>query len=1037
MGLRPIKIFKTIKAVAPFEASSSVTLDSGAIVQDGEVYATSSNIYASEVYVSTSTGIGNKFDESGPVITAGTASVSGALDTVLNYIKNLNFLQTSQYFAVRAASIADIYAGFDGSFNFYFSGSNLPQDTFVQVDDQIYANSISGLTASNRDALLLKLGYTKYDVAIQNSAIETWNNVVVPVTVDAITSSGISNYWYPKYTIDVPALSTNEASTIRLRLTVVNEQRPDVIVSEPATPEPTILNFTLGNTTIQIGDTIYDIKGLINLESTTLSGSTIKGTTLSGSVLNSINANINNLTSSNTSGTNATFNTLTGSNFITTLLSGTSGNILFLTSSNISSSFLTASGADISALTSSQISSSKVNISTLTSSYVSSSQIITNNFTASLGINSGGPISINGNYVSPINTTISNIYVAKSGSDTNNGTSISEPLLTIQAAIDKISEVNNTATQKDKFHVTLHIASGSYDERISILNKSYGGKTSDLLLAIVGEREYIYQNIPITNKFFTDQDTGKESTSNFSIPNLILDFNGSPPEQDSLKGCFLLAGDRTTAVINSHSGNYFYLNSWDMYYDPKYPETSTDFINPVSIFRPAVEVNGYFRCIGNNGIIQFNNIRLNSVGTGSGEDWSDSFSFSSFGNDYYGPINPSYNGVDPYSSLGYDSYFDPSYLTLMPDSIIAYNCQIIRNKGYYFYVGPKTHFQNCYLYADPADGMGIASLYDGTDSFYFNGSFSENVTFYFSGVNNVDFSRSYLFSATRYCNVYLISCPTFVGPRKLKTTSIENNFTIRNSKGVFYPDSTIISQYISLTDSSLLIRGPSFFNGFTRAFYLIRSNLELGGDVNSIHYFSGSVQADRFAQIRENSQFSSTAKMDIRDVKYNPSNNEILFWVMNSYYYIPYNLPLTSSNNYPPGKSYDVVLDNSAYYKYTDFSIVNQQNSRLEYSNSPQVQRAIYDSPTIINTLSVANSFSVTTGSNKPSDLVTLNGGSPSTVTVNNSLANVNSIIILTKQTTNYTGSVSISSKTSGQFTIKSSENGDTDSVGYLILKTS
>ena len=65
-----------------------------------------------------------------------------------------------------------------------------------------------------------------------------------------------------------------------------------------------------------------------------------------------------------------------------------------------------------------------------------------------------------------------------------------------------------------------------------------------------------------------------------------------------------------------------------------------------------------------------------------------------------------------------------------------------------------------------------------------------------------------------------------------------------------------------------------------------------------------------------------------------------------------------------------------------------------------------------------------------------LDGGIPSTAVVVNSLVNANSIIMLTKQTTTSTGSVSISYKSNSTFIITSTANGDTDYVGYMIINT-
>jgi len=77
------------------------------------------------------------------------------------------------------------------------------------------------------------------------------------------------------------------------------------------------------------------------------------------------------------------------------------------------------------------------------------------------------------------------------------------------------------------------------------------------------------------------------------------------------------------------------------------------------------------------------------------------------------------------------------------------------------------------------------------------------------------------------------------------------------------------------------------------------------------------------------------------------------------------------------------------------------------------------------------------TGSNQQAGTAVLDGGSPGTVTVSNSLVTANSIIMLTKQSNTTPASVSISSKGAGTFTITSTENSDADTVGWFIINNS
>ena len=81
-----------------------------------------------------------------------------------------------------------------------------------------------------------------------------------------------------------------------------------------------------------------------------------------------------------------------------------------------------------------------------------------------------------------------------------------------------------------------------------------------------------------------------------------------------------------------------------------------------------------------------------------------------------------------------------------------------------------------------------------------------------------------------------------------------------------------------------------------------------------------------------------------------------------------------------------------------------------------------------------ANSY--ISGSNTTVGTAVLDGGSPGTATVSNSLVTANSLIFLTKQTNNHpnAGPVVVSSKGTGTFTITSNHNNDTDVVAYQII---
>jgi hypothetical protein len=77
------------------------------------------------------------------------------------------------------------------------------------------------------------------------------------------------------------------------------------------------------------------------------------------------------------------------------------------------------------------------------------------------------------------------------------------------------------------------------------------------------------------------------------------------------------------------------------------------------------------------------------------------------------------------------------------------------------------------------------------------------------------------------------------------------------------------------------------------------------------------------------------------------------------------------------------------------------------------------------------------TGSNQQAGTAVLDGANPGTVTVSNSLVTANSIIMLTKQTLTNSHMVAITAKSGGSFTITSNGNGDSDTVGWMIINNS
>jgi hypothetical protein len=117
----------------------------------------------------------------------------------------------------------------------------------------------------------------------------------------------------------------------------------------------------------------------------------------------------------------------------------------------------------------------------------------------------------------------------------------------------------------------------------------------------------------------------------------------------------------------------------------------------------------------------------------------------------------------------------------------------------------------------------------------------------------------------------------------------------------------------------------------------------------------------------------------------------------------------------------------------TGFLIDSGSNSYFEGTLN------VSGSTTFTGSVKVASTFQLQlpTGSNQQAGTAVLDGASPSLIVVSNSLVSANSIIMVSKQTLTNAHSVAVSSKGAGTFTISSSGNGDTDTVGWFVINNS
>jgi hypothetical protein len=188
----------------------------------------------------------------------------------------------------------------------------------------------------------------------------------------------------------------------------------------------------------------------------------------------------------------------------------------------------------------------------------------------------------------------------------------------------------------------------------------------------------------------------------------------------------------------------------------------------------------------------------------------------------------------------------------------------------------------------------------------------------------------------------------------------------------------------------------------------------------------------------------------------NPTNaaiitsDGILQFTGSSYYLVEVNSYAFKANYGAAGLFYS--LTNTGYEFFTDLSGLISTRLNARSSGSDLQKRSFinqfggylgigFSAATynldVSGTTRLNGDLTLTSGTNKTTSVVVLTGGNPSTVVVNNSLVKTSSLILLTKQTAVYSaGTPSILTKTNGSFTIISSANGDTDSVGYLIINT-
>jgi len=213
---------------------------------------------------------------------------------------------------------------------------------------------------------------------------------------------------------------------------------------------------------------------------------------------------------------------------------------------------------------------------------------------------------------------------------------------------------------------------------------------------------------------------------------------------------------------------------------------------------------------------------------------------------------------------------------------------------------------------------------------------------------------------------------------------------------------------------SLFVSGASTFNG----------NTHMGGNSDFPLTVSGTIDSKRLHFT--SNPFNSNPSSNLGAIRFEGTNQ--------TFYATNYDLAEITTQS----MVFQTVVTGSGLVQTGLRSNNGGSDYNLILTNQSGTGSLITTANTIVSgSLSVTNDVRFASGSNKTIGTAVLDGGNPGSVVVSNSLVTSNSIIMLTKQTLTNHASVSITSKGSGTFTIGSSHNGDTDTVGFLIINPS
>lgn len=506
------------------------------------------------------------------------------------------------------------------------------------------------------------------------------------------------------------------------------------------------------------------------------------------------------------------------------------------------------------------------------------------------------------------NKSIRNLYVSPSGSDDNDGLTLASSFATIQKAVDSIPTYNNSAATRVQYHTTINIASGSYTERVNILNKGYAGNDSNLLMSIKGATEIVYEGLTPISQTAVDPDSG--DTSGFR--SLILNFP-TPPANNSLKGLFL---NRRTSpftidlLIMGNSGSTVYL--------PATVYSSYFAFNDFYIVKNNSVVNGYFRSAGNQGIINYRNINLNiPLNEGGG---ADTYFFSSIMHPI-GTIDENNSGSIAGSAL------QARFASYSNDEVRIASCNIINKSANdtNLLVGPKTYLQHTY-FSSSFNNTRIYS-YNQIDSFIASTTLFENINFEFTSVPLINFN----FSQVTYGALTFTSCDSVTLPRKMIGNIVSGskvtayNSTVFGYSGGYYKS----IGFDGRNKSQISIQAPFTAHGpFFRFVNLVNNSFFDLLIPDATASFSGSSVSDYLMLADNKCSIAFEPRLDIRNVYSSISTPFISTFRsdVNIKYYDPLFAPSGSVNYRTLG---DFRADDSNYF-YSELPIITSEGSKAD-----------------------------------------------------------------------------------------------------------